>query len=580
MRPLLALALALAAVPLAAATFLVPSDAEMVQAADDVVVAVAVSSTVDLDDRGSIVTRVALRVEESLKGPYAADQQIVLTEDGGRLGDRIRFIPGTPEYVPGRRYLVFTSTNRKMEVCTYGLVVGQFALVEDGSGRTIAVRDEVFGLDGNLEPHAELVRDAAGFLEYIRGLLAWRVPVEPAYFVPREEAAAPGRPGRVAPAYTRVSYLFEEGGRGFRWKTPNPSFVTAGSAGLSGADGGASVARAFDEWNGTESDIDLTNGGTDETAVAGIEVADGKNGILLSDPDGQVDPPALALGGITAEGGAYTLDGEYFWDIEEADVVMEGGRQAQSCYNTVMTHEVGHTLGFRHSNRALPGGQDTEDAIMNSGIRCEWNGYLKDYEESAASTVYGTGPVCSGPYFENQPSDRTVAPGSSAKLFAGAVASSGALSYQWYAGTRGDTSAPIAGATHRSVTVKPAATTRYWVRITDECDQGDDTEDSRTATVTVTAGSCTAPVIDLAPVPQRIVPGATVTLFVTASGTAPLAYQWYEGEDAPVGSSLPQFTSAPLTSSTSFRVHVSNGCGAADSEPAVVSVVWKRRAAR
>ncbi len=88
--------------------------------------------------------------------------------------------------------------------------------------------------------------------------------------------------------------------------------------------------------------------------------------------------------------------------------------------------------------------------------------------------------------------------------------------------------------------------------------------------------TCTAPVISGHPVSTTVDSGGTVTLKITATGTAPLTYQWYEGVQGdtakPVGTNSPQFTSQPLLRSTWHWVRVRNSCGQADSQAAVVSV--------
>lgn len=58
--------------------------------------------------------------------------------------------------------------------------------------------------------------------------------------------------------------------------------------------------------------------------------------------------------------------------------------------------------------------------------------------------------------------------GESATLKA-AVSGSGPFTYQWFNGAPGDTASPVEGATTDSVTVAPAAGTRYWVRVTNVC---------------------------------------------------------------------------------------------------------------
>jgi len=80
-------------------------------------------------------------------------------------------------------------------------------------------------------------------------------------------------------------------------------------------------------------------------------------------------------------------------------------------------------------------------------------------------------------------SNFTVPVGQPATLSVTAVGAG--LSYQWYVGEKGDTSAPVAGAVRPTHTVSSlTTTTRYWVRISD----GVGTNDSNAITVTA-AGS-------------------------------------------------------------------------------------------
>jgi len=85
-----------------------------------------------------------------------------------------------------------------------------------------------------------------------------------------------------------------------------------------------------------------------------------------------------------------------------------------------------------------------------------------------------------------------------------------------------------------------------------------------------------APSITSQPQSQRVGAGLSATLSVAAVGTAPLAYQWYEGVagDAshPVGTDAATFTTPALTVATSYWVRVSNSCGHAYSATAIVTV--------
>ncbi len=97
-------------------------------------------------------------------------------------------------------------------------------------------------------------------------------------------------------------------------------------------------------------------------------------------------------------------------------------------------------------------------------------------------TVNQAAAACSPPTITAQPASVTISSGQTATL---SVAASGATGYQWYQGSSGDTSNPIAGATTTSYTT-PAltATESFWVQASNACGSAN----SNTATVTVTGG--------------------------------------------------------------------------------------------
>jgi len=91
---------------------------------------------------------------------------------------------------------------------------------------------------------------------------------------------------------------------------------------------------------------------------------------------------------------------------------------------------------------------------------------------------------CTAPAIASEPESATVANGASVTLTVTATGTE-PLTYQWYYGTTGDTSQPVAGATASTYTT-PAltATASYWVRVTNDCGSAD----SATATLTVSGG--------------------------------------------------------------------------------------------
>ncbi len=96
----------------------------------------------------------------------------------------------------------------------------------------------------------------------------------------------------------------------------------------------------------------------------------------------------------------------------------------------------------------------------------------------------GEPPPAQGPSITTQPASQEVASGASASL---SVAASGDdLTYQWYTGNSGDTTAPVAGATAGTFdTGSLTVSTNYWAQVTN----AGGTADSDTAVITVAAPS-------------------------------------------------------------------------------------------
>src|SRR5207248_97980 len=83
------------------------------------------------------------------------------------------------------------------------------------------------------------------------------------------------------------------------------------------------------------------------------------------------------------------------------------------------------------------------------------------------------------------------------------------------------------------------------------------------------------PSISTQPTSQTVSSGQTATFSVTATGTAPLAYQWKKNSVAISGATSSAYTTAATTSSDSgaqFTVVVSNAAGSATSSAAMLTV--------
>jgi uncharacterized repeat protein (TIGR03803 family) len=183
------------------------------------------------------------------------------------------------------------------------------------------------------------------------------------------------------------------------------------------------------------------------------------------------------------------------------------------------------------------------------------------------------------PMITTQPQSQTIASGTAANL--SVVASGSGLSYQWYVGTAGTTTSPIAGATSSSYTTAAlTSTTSYWVQISNV----DGSANSATATISIAA----APTITRQPANQTVTAGQNPELAVTASGTPAPTYQWQVSTNGgSVWSNLlntPPYGGATTTTltvnrattglnGTEYRCIATNSVGSATSSAAVLSVV-------
>ena len=164
------------------------------------------------------------------------------------------------------------------------------------------------------------------------------------------------------------------------------------------------------------------------------------------------------------------------------------------------------------------------------------------------------------------PISQTVAPGSDV-TFSVLAESSAPLTYQWQLG-----SFNIPGARNPSFTianVQQIDEGNYRVVVSD----GTTSEVSEFAILTVS----TAPVISAHPMSQTITEGNTVTFSVTATGNAPLTYQWrFNGSNIP-GARARQFSVSDVQEADEgeYQVLVTDSGGSTLSNPASLSTVPK-----
>ena len=396
-RILLAVAL-LAGVPAFGAVFVVPHDESLIREADAIVVASVREMNPVFDPNGDIVTELELEIERVLKGDLAPDEPLRIRELGGIIGGRGLFVSESATYWIDNRALIFLQRHGD-GWRTYGTSLGKFDFVQDHDGRDLAVRwatrdDHSQRWTPEGHPHEERLRDTEKFLNYIRRRTDPRRRTPPSTVLNTDEVAAdyfvdPLPNGTLtAPlawdptsnavyppsAYTQGTFrwaIFDSGG--------SATFFASGTQ--PGYDYVGASQRALATWtNESGSNVDYRYGGTNDRGF----VEDGVNTIVYGSTSG-VPAGALAYARWYA-GDPHSYKGETFFGIIEGDVAVRAGISvSQKMLDEAVTHELGHTLGFRHSDQGTPA---SAAAVMKTVLSGSYGASLGPWDLEAVRTVY------------------------------------------------------------------------------------------------------------------------------------------------------------------------------------------------
>ena len=185
---------------------------------------------------------------------------------------------------------------------------------------------------------------------------------------------------------------------------------------------------------------------------------------------------------------------------------------------------------------------------------------------NAATLTVTTTPVA--PSITTQPSNQTIFAGQTA-TFSVVANGTSPLSYQW-----SQNGTAIGGATSSSYTTPTETTSNSGATFSVVVSNSAGNATSNNATLTVNPDPV-APTITSQPASQTINAGQTATFSVTASGTAPLSYQWLQNGTAIGGATSSSYTTpveSVSNSGTHFSVTVSNTAGSATSNTATLTV--------
>ncbi|HYS52872.1 MAG TPA: hypothetical protein VER58_03780 [Thermoanaerobaculia bacterium] len=381
-----------------ATTFVVPKDEVMVTKAHAIVRGTVLSSYTRPGDFNIIETVTQISVDETLKGDIGESLEIV--EPGGIYEKRATVVHSSPEFKAGESVLLFLTRNRGQWEVT-DLALGAFHSRQLLSRRVLVRSEDIEGWNPDETEFRDKARDEDRFLDYVRHKVQGRKVVAN-YFVDKDVSAKGLKVGadslhvaaNAFAASTYTAYLSAPGGNpwptsiGTRWRQTigggdpagtqaMPTGVTyfkVSSQNLSGAgDGGVSlIQNGLAAWNNDCGSVtNLVYGGTTATASGNDEL----NVVEFNDPQSRIAGSFMGSGTVAQTFSNFDdiqlINGEYWWVFNSADVVFQDGvTNAYAGMATTMTHELGHSIGFRHSNATRTSGFDQTNTCNGVDEEC------------------------------------------------------------------------------------------------------------------------------------------------------------------------------------------------------------------
>jgi hypothetical protein len=382
----------------AAEYYIVPQDTEMMRDSDAIAIVRVTGIHSAFAGERNIVTNIDVEPERVLKGSIDPTATFRIVEPGGAVGTQVMLVSAAPTYWVDNRALVFLQRTDNGEWRTYGAALGKFDFVRDAEGRELAVRwameqgqNLLWTPDGH--PAEDKARDAELFVRFMERLFSASTSrgrqrqvrtdaMEPDYFIdnpaPRVTSPRAWDPATNATyppsAYTQGTFrwdVFDDGGSvSFRVSGSQPGYDSIGAA-----------QRGLAAWtNDPGSNVVYTYAGT---STAGF-VSDDQNTIVYNN---STSVPAGAIAYAQWYGGAtHTYKGETFYSITEGDVVVKSNLTvSQKVFDEAVTHELGHTLGFRHSDQSTP---SSTQAVMKAVLSGNYGATLGPWDIEAVRTVY------------------------------------------------------------------------------------------------------------------------------------------------------------------------------------------------
>lgn len=428
---LLVLALLAAALPAGAATYLPLTDRDLAARAPVIVRAAVVSEQSRLESVGGRLrpfTYVTLATLETIKGRIPESFAVRL--GGGRVGDTVSWIPGTPPFSAGSEVVLFLERAPghpgSYRLTEFGM--SKFDLVGDGEGRRFAVRP-AFGpredllaagradIEASLAEKAAVpARDAESFLAALRALAQRAEPGEIVWRQMHEKEHPPSRrpkwvniggrePGDCEGTPCLWRWFWDTGASsdGVVEVTGTQTNLSGDDAMGCGTDSLCDVQNGIDQWHGVEeTDVRLSGpsaAGNIEVTLDATSSFDG--GATWSTPLESCGGGVVGLGGPGFGTGPRSYRGDTSWyapssgEVSMRKITCSTGYSART-FKTAVMHEIGHVLGLGHPNQdvsvhSTTSGNDHERAVMHSSVPPSKPETLQADDLQAIRYLYTTG---------------------------------------------------------------------------------------------------------------------------------------------------------------------------------------------